>query len=296
MSEVSVESFQSLQEQLQITQELLNKQERNKLRLKGELSGTQHELSKLKMELAETRKRLVQTEAAVVELEAAKELLVSYSSDLQTSQEAHAISLDLIFKTSDRQYHTTAMELVSFHKLLHDGYSLTYREKKPKAMIPDRKWDFDEDWDSDRDVPDVDCWWRNQDPYFSTEPEINDTPILRKRQSVSEILQGSTVPVKKGINKRRTIHISQLPPIHHSPDQLPPLDNFPRIHDTLDQPSIDDIGEETFLLQSQLQKDSIATLFRRKSIAEMKRAKIPNSTNQSWSVLPSWLKYGQKEP
>jgi hypothetical protein len=313
MSEVSIESLHSLQEQLLHTQELLGRQERNKLRLKGELSGTQSELNRVKMELLETRKKLAQTEAVVEELEAAKELLVTYSSDLQLSQEAHAISLELIFRTSDRQYHSTAMELVSFQKLITDDYSLSYRESKPKPLIVDRKWDFDEDWDSDRDVPESESWWRKtSDPYFLTDSVKEPEPLkprMRRRQSVSEILYDgmkakNTAPMKAHM-KRRTIHATALP--HAQPPAQPKIalpsqnpgwvasfDSPP-----FEQPSIDDIGEETLLIHTEEHvkaQDAISSLFRRKSVADIKKPQLDPSQGSNWSILPSWFNYGAKEP
>jgi WD40 repeat protein len=144
-SDISIASFQSLHDQLQQAQAVINKQERNKLRLKGELSGSISELSIVKQELEDTRKKLSMTEKIVVELEASKGLLTLPDSDLQFSQETQYIAVKMIFRSADRQYQNTAVELANFYCLLERD------QKTCNAPVLSRSWEWDSDWDSPRD-------------------------------------------------------------------------------------------------------------------------------------------------
>ncbi|KAJ3261111.1 hypothetical protein HK103_006420 [Boothiomyces macroporosus] len=155
------ESHHSLQEQLQKAQEIINKQERNKLRLKGELSGTKSELNLLKNELAEVKRQLALKNSLSEELEAAKEMLINYNNELQNAQEAYHSSLHYMFRNCDTQLKRSAFEISSVYKLINGEYgAMVGKSRKEQKIIPDRVWEFDSDWDSDCDIPEDKCWWR----------------------------------------------------------------------------------------------------------------------------------------
>lgn len=114
---------------------IITQQEQNKTRLRGELDGARSELSQLRSELEEAKKKLAMTNNVFEELEVAKELLVTYSSDLQSTIEAHSESLNLVFRNCDQQYKNSALELQSFNKLMADEFRLHYRGRNRNRSL-----------------------------------------------------------------------------------------------------------------------------------------------------------------
>ncbi|KAJ3323409.1 THO complex subunit 6 [Boothiomyces sp. JEL0866] len=210
------ESHQSLQEQLHKAQEIINKQERNKLRLKGELSGTKSELNLLKNELAEVKRQLALKNSLSEELEAAKEMLINYNTELQTAQEAYRSSLHYMFRNCDTQLKRSAFEISTVYKLVNGEYgAMLGKSRKEQKIIPDRVWDFDSDWDSDCDIPEDKCWWRKagksekrlkniSSAYFipTIEKETTEEPPIPDLQPVQTqpVLKQFKISAKKSLS------------------------------------------------------------------------------------------------
>ncbi|KAJ3274371.1 THO complex subunit 6 [Terramyces sp. JEL0728] len=201
------ESHHSIQDQLQKAHEIINKQERNKLRLKGELSGTKSELNLLKNELAEVKRQLALKNSLSEELDAAKEMLINYNTELQSAQEAYHSSLHYMFRNCDTQLKRSAFEISTVYKIVNGEYgAMLGKSKKEQKIIPDRVWDFDSDWDSDCDVPEDKCWWRK-----SSKPE----------KRLKNISSAYFIPtIEKEVVKQQPI--SELQP----PENQPALKQF----------------------------------------------------------------------
>ncbi|KAJ3281316.1 hypothetical protein HK104_000091, partial [Borealophlyctis nickersoniae] len=156
-----------IREQLAKAQELLSKQNRLKLRLKSELTAARTELASLKSELSAARESVERVKEVEEELGAAKELLVTYKSELHYTQEAHAVALDFLIRSADRCWLEIELELSNVQRLLDHpltplrGDAQDDLEKwMPRKKI-ERCWETDSEWDSDVEwVEDENVWWR----------------------------------------------------------------------------------------------------------------------------------------
>lgn len=169
-SEVMDESSSLTRDQLAKAQDLLSKQNRLKLRLKSELTATRTELLTLKSELALARDQIARAQEVEVELSVAKELLVTYKSELCHTQEAQSYALDYLLRSADRHWFEIEMELSNVRRLLDHPLTPLHKDDDIAAWMPvkriERCWDSDSEWDSDIEWEgDLDVWWRRENPF-----------------------------------------------------------------------------------------------------------------------------------
>ncbi|KAJ3168423.1 hypothetical protein HDU87_001154 [Geranomyces variabilis] len=107
-------------------------------------------------------------EDAEEELQAAKDLLVSYKTELEITQQAHAYAFSYLSQSSNRTWFEIEKEIRGLHAMIDNPPTPLDRGEDLTPFLPRRKvarsWVKDEDWDSDVDLDeDEPPWWRNMD-------------------------------------------------------------------------------------------------------------------------------------
>lgn len=97
------------------------------------------------------------------ELDVATELIVSYQTELQQTQEAHKSAIMLLCDNADRKMRESSIDIEIFDNLLDQESTSLFYHPHSEIMqtlnyTPKRIWKFDDDWDSDHEPED--SWWR----------------------------------------------------------------------------------------------------------------------------------------
>ncbi|KAJ3047785.1 hypothetical protein HK097_011221 [Rhizophlyctis rosea] len=164
------DDISSLREQLAKAQELLSKQNRLKLRLKSELTASRTEVANLKSEMSSFHSQTERVKDLSEELTAAKELLVTYKSELHYSLETQSVLVEHLLRSSDRVFMDIEMELSGVRRLLEHpftplkGHEADGLDDWMSPARVEKCWDSDSEWDSDVELGDGEGegWWREE--------------------------------------------------------------------------------------------------------------------------------------
>ncbi|KAJ3410537.1 hypothetical protein HDV05_003667 [Chytridiales sp. JEL 0842] len=192
------ETDDSIRDQLSKAQELLAKQNKLKFRLKTELTHSRTELATYKSLLSESQSSLARLSQVEEELAAAKELLVLYKLELQQSQDAHLSALGYIMKQVDEHYLQIELDLASVRHLLESPWTpLGGREEDgdlgsymPKKVVK-RRWERDEEWDSDVELPEDLAWWRADENAEDDENTMLGSPISPVNEGLGRLAKAA---------------------------------------------------------------------------------------------------------
>jgi hypothetical protein len=217
-------------EELDVSEDVLSKHKRLNSRLKKKVSTTLSQLSVTKVnninlfqsELEVVKKQLDSLTSVKNELDIATELLVSYQTELQYTQEAHKSAILLLCDHADSKLLEASIDLDIFSAMLDFETSGLFYLPKTLPMLalqfsPKRVWTVDEDWDSDQEADEP--WWRTPPPmkkdyssavvaknYYSgrktleltkSESRLSKLSFVRRRPDIGRYRQSSSKSCKK---------------------------------------------------------------------------------------------------
>ncbi|KAJ3396767.1 hypothetical protein HDU92_001871 [Lobulomyces angularis] len=165
------DEIRALKEQLSRAQELLEKQDKHKLKLRSEVSSLRTELSMVKSDLAISISKHERLPVLIEELNSTKDLLNQYKSELQSCQSAHAIAVSGFLQNFDTQWMAIESDLASTQRWLNEMDTIAKFNHDLANYMPlnPRKskdlWERDSDWDSDieEEIQSKNNWWRSND-------------------------------------------------------------------------------------------------------------------------------------
>ncbi|KAJ3183579.1 hypothetical protein HDU85_002008 [Gaertneriomyces sp. JEL0708] len=148
-----------LRAQLTKAQDVAAKHTRQSVLLKSELNAARAEVKELRSQLQEAQESILNVADLENELAAAKELLVSYKTELHMTQEAYQAALDYLRRCADRNWLEIEKDIDGLQCLVQqsavNASDLFVAESLEKFMPPrkiDRAWDLDSEFDSDVDL------------------------------------------------------------------------------------------------------------------------------------------------
>ncbi|KND02869.1 uncharacterized protein SPPG_01949 [Spizellomyces punctatus DAOM BR117] len=154
--------------QLAQAQELVAKQNRQKLRLKSELVAARTELAHIKADMSMAQESVARAAEAEEELAAAKELLVTYKTELNVTQEAHEAAFEYLKRSADRNWIEIEKEISGLYAMLQNPFTPLFVKDDLEGFMPPRQvprcWDTDSEFDSDVEVDESLAWWRRDAP------------------------------------------------------------------------------------------------------------------------------------